>query len=307
MYSIIVTYNGMQWIRQCIDSLLTSSHLTIILVIDNGSTDETVPFLRATYPQVYVHVTGKNLGFGQANNIGIRKALQEGAEHIFLLNQDAWVEPETIAKLVLAQQQHPNIGIASPVHLNGTGSAPDLYFLQYVRESTDQVTESSLLDRKVTQQLIPCAFINAAAWLLSRECLLKVGGFDRIFFHYGEDRNYCQRVRYHGFDIAVVTGSFIYHDREQRLQQTSTDNKAQLKMDWMHYLVDACDVSHTGHKRIIAHRLGRYTLASLRSFLNFNGGRIKRNITLVKKILFSIDAVGKSRRESMQTDKTPHL
>src|SRR5690606_31512456 len=62
-------------------------------------------------------------------------------------------------------------------------------------------------------------FVNAAGWLLSRNILENIGGFDPIFFHYGEDDNYCQRAQYHGFKIGIVPNAFLLHDREDRTPQ----------------------------------------------------------------------------------------
>ena len=62
-----------------------------------------------------------------------------------------------------------------------------------------------------------CDFVNAAAWLVKRTCIEKVGGFDTLMFtHYGEDSNFCQRAKYHGWRIAICTNASICHDREFR-------------------------------------------------------------------------------------------
>jgi len=61
-------------------------------------------------------------------------------------------------------------------------------------------------------------FVNAVAWLISRECLETIGGFDPLFFHYGEDDNYSQRVIYHGFKIGVLLKVFVIHDRATRVR-----------------------------------------------------------------------------------------
>ncbi|MBR3716713.1 MAG: glycosyltransferase, partial [Bacteroidaceae bacterium] len=76
--SIVISYNFMRWIDQCIPSLLQSEAPTDILVIDNASTDETVTALQERYPQVRLIANGTNLGFGRANNIGMQLALDEG-------------------------------------------------------------------------------------------------------------------------------------------------------------------------------------------------------------------------------------
>jgi N-acetylglucosaminyl-diphospho-decaprenol L-rhamnosyltransferase len=93
---IIVTYNGAGWIEKCLNSLRNSSLNTDVIVIDNASTDETVSLIENLYPEVELVKRANNLGFGQANNIGLRMALDQNADFVFLLNQDAWIDQDTI-------------------------------------------------------------------------------------------------------------------------------------------------------------------------------------------------------------------
>ncbi|MDE7397344.1 MAG: glycosyltransferase, partial [Muribaculum sp.] len=92
--SIIVTYNGMRWIDRCIKSVLDSSISTDIYVIDNFSTDNTVEHIKKMYHRVMVYETNENLGFGKANNIGLKYALDNSYDYVYLLNQDAWIEQD---------------------------------------------------------------------------------------------------------------------------------------------------------------------------------------------------------------------
>ena len=100
VYSIVVTYNGEQCITKCLQSLRESTQPSEVILIDNASSDQTVAFVRMHFPEVRVITQSCNLGFGAANNIGIRIALNEGADYLFLLNQDAWVTPDCIEKLI---------------------------------------------------------------------------------------------------------------------------------------------------------------------------------------------------------------
>ncbi|NNK80925.1 MAG: glycosyltransferase family 2 protein, partial [Flavobacteriales bacterium] len=59
-------------------------------------------------------------------------------------------------------------------------------------------------------------FVNAAAWFIPRQTLEKIGGFDPLFSHYGEDDNFCQRLRFHGVKLGLVTDCFVRHDRAER-------------------------------------------------------------------------------------------
>ncbi|MBK9419593.1 MAG: glycosyltransferase family 2 protein [Flavobacteriales bacterium] len=215
--AIVVTYNGVQWIDRCLDSLRGQGVPVKTIVVDNGSTDGTVEAIRSRFPEVELHVTGENLGFGKANNIGMRMALDQGADHAFLLNQDAWLVPDALGKLVAAAAAEKQYGILSPIQLNGTGSALDLVFSHYIGPRFQPKLFSDMALGLAGDHVYPIKFVNAAAWLVTRACLLKVGGFSPSFFHYGEDDNYVHRLHYHGLQIGVVADSQIYHDREERV------------------------------------------------------------------------------------------
>src|SRR5688572_14491270 len=132
LYSVIVTYNGSKWIEKCLDSLLNSNLPCQVIVIDNGSTDGTLDIINKTYPQVDLVKTQENLGFGKANNIGMKKAYDAGAEYVFLLNQDAWVAQDTLERLVEAASRYTEYGVVSPIHLNGSGKKLDSNFAHYI-------------------------------------------------------------------------------------------------------------------------------------------------------------------------------
>ncbi|HOT65137.1 MAG TPA: glycosyltransferase, partial [Dysgonamonadaceae bacterium] len=95
---IIVSYNFETWIDRCIPSIQASTLPATILVVDNASQDRTYEIIRNRYPEVVLIENKENLGFGKANNIGMRYALEKGFDYVFLLNQDAWLEPNALEK-----------------------------------------------------------------------------------------------------------------------------------------------------------------------------------------------------------------
>lgn len=212
VFAVVVTYNGMQWVDRCMGSLSQSAVPVSVVVVDNASTDGIVQYIQQNYPDVHVIETGSNSGFAKANNLGIRYALDHGADYVFLLNQDAWIENDTMGLLLESFAEHEKAGIVSPIHFNGTGDGLDWWFTGYLpRELVSDV----YLGKK--HNVYSTSYVNAAAWLISRNCIERVGGFDTLLFiHYGEDSNYCQRVIYHGLEILLDTRSRICHDREFR-------------------------------------------------------------------------------------------
>lgn len=204
----------MKWLEKCLSCLYSSTIVPEVIIVDNCSTDNTLEFIADNYPDIYVIKNLKNKGFGQANNQGIEFAYPKGARHFFLLNQDAYVEPDTIEKLVCIQERY-SLGILAPMHMNGHGNLCDYNFYRnimlinpYSNEFFSDYVNNNLNDYYIVEH------VPAAIWMVSRECIEKVGGFDPLFFHYGEDGQYRHRVLFHGLQIAVTPSAKVYHDRE---------------------------------------------------------------------------------------------
>ena len=212
VYVIIVTYNAMKWVDRCLGSLRESEVPCKPVIVDNLSKDETVSYIQDHYPEAHLIINKENRGFGQANNQGIEWAYSQGATHFFLLNQDAWVNLDTIGKLVETQNKY-GFAIVSPIHLNGAGDEMDYPFFSYVVMKPKNITFVSDLITGDLKRYYEVQFVNAAAWMLSRRCIDRIGGFDPIFFIYAEDTNYMFRIKYHHEKLAIVPAAHIFHDR----------------------------------------------------------------------------------------------
>lgn len=214
---VIVSFNWMRWAPQVCKALQEQGLSEKTIVIDNGSTDETESWVKENHPEIYFYQAPHNLGFGQGNNLGIHFALEQGADFVFLLNQDAWPEKGCIEHMIEVQQKHPEFGVLSPIQLDASGHELDWGFsvlLSY--KENPKMFSDLILGRNAVEPVYELSKTYAASWLMSKECLQKVGGFDPIFFMYGEDNNYCQRVIYHGFKNGIVSKSFLRHDRKDR-------------------------------------------------------------------------------------------
>lgn len=200
---IIVTFNGEKWIQKCLNSILNADCKLQIFVIDNASTDNTIKLLQ-DFKTIELIESKVNLGFGKANNLAIDRAMKTGYDTFFLLNQDTWIFENTISNLVQKMNENTIFGILSPLHYSADGINLDKNFGQYYQKKN---LKNSFSDVKETE------FVNAAAWLVSKKCFDKVGFFDPIFNHYGEDRNFCNRVLYHKLKIGILENAKICHDR----------------------------------------------------------------------------------------------
>jgi len=292
VYVVIVTYNGMKWIDKCLRDVLQSDIEIKVVVIDNRSTDDTVNFIKNNYPQVDLTETDENLGFGRANNIGIKKAVKANADYVFLLNQDGYVEENTISKLVSFHNGHLEYGVLSPQQKNGNGTELDKKFKNIVLGNC--VTNSFLESGKTIYDV---SFVMAAFWLISADCLKRVGVFDPIFFHYGEDGDYLSRVRFHGFKIGVVMDSVAYHDRQER----AVPEMQQLKSFYASQLASLTNIN-----RSLAFCVGKvsyfYLKFSLNQLARLKFSLLKENTRLFFNLLSKTGEILKSRKNNKQPE-----
>lgn len=226
VFVVVVTFKGRQWYDRCFTSLRESTIPVQTVVVDNASNDGTVEYIREHYPEIHLIESKENLGFGKANNLGMRYALVHDCDYVFLLNQDAWVETDMFEKLIGIQLKHPEYGILSPIHLNVEKTRIEkglVYYLDDLRITDRSLFEDLYFGR--TKEVYNTKFVNAAAWLLPRKTLEVVGGFDPVFNHYGEDDNYLHRVLFHKMKIGICPSCVAVHDTERRI--TASDKKVQ--------------------------------------------------------------------------------
>lgn len=283
VYIVIVTYNGMQWLPKCLASIPDQYS---VVVIDNNSTDNTVHYIEQNFPQIKLFKEKKNLGFGQANNKGISYALKQGAEFVYLLNQDAYLEKNTISKLIEIYKKDKSFGILSPFHYKRSFTGLDANFLMYLERYG--VHQQIIMDANedTLKNVYEIPFVNAAGWLLTRAVLKKVGGFDPIFFHYGEDRNYCQRVLYHQLKIGIVLGSAMIHDRENRKVEPIKQYSEKYYEEFTRYAkIEWGDINLADFESKFDRKLTYWKSLQRKAFLQFNFIKyndLKRKLRLLK-------------------------
>lgn len=212
LFVIIVTYKGKQWYDRCFASLRESTIPVQTVVVDNASNDGTVEYIREHFPEIHLIESPENLGFGRANNMAIRYALDNDCDYVFLLNQDTWIEPDAIEKLVAIHHQHPEYGILSPMHLKADKRS---LYIQIEDGRLDHGNKmlSDFYFQSI-EDVYTVTYVNAAAWLLPRETLMSIGGFDPLFTHYSEDDDYLNRAIYHGLKIGICPHARIVHDHQ---------------------------------------------------------------------------------------------
>lgn len=295
---VIVTYNGSKWIEACINSVLNGSLVPDIFIVDNNGSDDTVEIIKNKFSEkVTLIQSDKNLGFGKANNIGLRYALQNNYDFVFLLNQDAFLEFNTLERLVEVSIKNNEYGILSPIHLNADGTQLEMYFSQFVNCQNNPHFYSDFVMKKAIQDVYDFNFISAAAWLLPINTLKNIGGFDPIFWHYGEDDNYCQRVLYHNLKIGVVTNTFVKHDTKIRQYSNDYIYSTRYFLDYEKDLqVKYANINYLPHVDVLFYEKKKLLKSLLLSFILFDFGRLKATLRKFKNVKEIINQINQSRK-----------
>lgn len=220
---IVVTHNNLQTYTQpCLETLLktTDPNLHEIILVDNGSTDETLEWIeeqRTHHPQLKLFANKKNLGFAAGNNRGLQQAL---GDVIILLNNDTLLPPGWIEPLITPFEEHPTLGLLGPV-TNHIGSFQQITLPGYDTTHTWQDAAIRYMKRH-SGTLIDIPSICFFCVAISRRCLDSVGLLDEQFRCGNfEDDDYCARVLQHGLRIAYTDASFVWHYGGATLAQLS--------------------------------------------------------------------------------------
>ena len=208
---IVLNWNGQGYLADCFASLLALAYphdqLELIMV-DNGSTDQSVAFMHESYPQVKIIETGHNLGFAGGNNAGARVAT---GEYVAFLNNDAHVYPDWLSKLVEAVQSDPDVVCAGSRMMNLAGdrvefggSSINFYGYGY-QEGYDRGNVAQY------ESTHPTIFACGGALLIQRDVFLNSGGFDEDYFANYEDVDLGWRLWVMGYKVLYVGSSVVLH------------------------------------------------------------------------------------------------
>lgn len=209
---VVPSWNGKASLATCLDSLLSQSLESHIIVVENGSTDGSAEFTETKYPQVELIKNAKNLGFAGGVNTGIRKALAGGFEYVALFNNDAMADKHWLEGLVARLGSHPEEGIATckfmdihRQHLDSTGDWYTNWGLPYPRGRGEPADNT----RYDSQTSIFAA--SGGASLYRAKLFEDIGLFDEDFFAYYEDVDLSFRAQLAGWKVAYVPAAIAYH------------------------------------------------------------------------------------------------
>jgi N-acetylglucosaminyl-diphospho-decaprenol L-rhamnosyltransferase len=213
---IVVTWNALPWLEQCLDSVAGRD----VVVVDHGSTDGTVELVRERYPAVRL-IEQENKGMGGGNNAGMRAS---DGRYYFLLNSDAWVEGDGLERLVAFADAHPEAAVVGPKLLNPDGtlqrsarSEPTLWRLAteylFIRKLAPRTRLLNPLYRGdfAHDRVEQVDWLFGAALLVRREAADAVGLFDEDFFMFSEEVDWLTRFRRAGWQVLFFPDAQVVH------------------------------------------------------------------------------------------------
>lgn len=220
---IIANWNGRHHLVHCLPSLTATRYTNFhISVVDNGSTDDSLSWLRANYPRVEIVALDKNLGFASANNIGIRKAMAAGSDYALILNNDTRVDPDWLDAFIATAETDPAIAICQARQRTWDGTR-EIHF-RFIPEWAE--AEYSEVPVSPPEAASYTPFASGCAMLLRCSTLRDIGLFDERYFMYVEDVDLTLRAWISGYLVMDVPAAIVYH------RMVGSNSNSRQRMFW---------------------------------------------------------------------------
>ena len=212
---LILNWNGKKDTLECLASLAVAkkSPAFSTVVIDNGSTDDSVSVIRAAFPDIPILETGKNLGYAGGNNVGIRWALEKSFEWILLLNNDTVISPDIVEKFSLAAKSKPEGKIFGakiyradkPDTFDHFGGFWDPKMAEFVSPASKRVDDGSFEEMQRVDYVCGCALF------MHRSVPETIGLMEESFFLLWEETDFCAQARRANFEIWTAPKAKLWH------------------------------------------------------------------------------------------------
>ncbi|MGA2624615.1 MAG: glycosyltransferase family 2 protein [Bacteroidota bacterium] len=251
VYCLVLNLNGRELLGETLDSVQRMTYPNFkVVVIDNGSNDGSREVVRSGYPSATLIENETNLGFGEGNNVGMRYALEHGAQWIFLLNYDIAVDPNLLTELMNAAMTEPNVGILGPKIYYHAEPNMLWYAGGRINYFTGVISHRGVRqeDRGQYDAAGDTQYVTGCAFLVRREVLEKVGLFDPAYYPaYSEDADLSVRAQRAGYRLRYVPQARLWHKVSASSGGGMTPMKTRLKVEhnliffrryarWYHWL-----------------------------------------------------------------------
>lgn len=214
---VVLDWNGGEETLACLEAVFASRGVEPrVLLVDNASHDSVVDRARARFPSIEVQENESNLGYAGGNNVGLRRALAQGANYVVLLNNDVRVRPDTLRTLVHAAGTDDSIAAVGVRVLRA--DRPDRLWMAWgevtFRQSLVALPGRDARDGPPFDQQRDAAWVSGCAWLLTRPGLERIGFLDEEYFAYHEEVDWCARASETGMRVVYAGQAAVTHRGE---------------------------------------------------------------------------------------------
>jgi GT2 family glycosyltransferase len=212
---VILNHNGKVLAEKCLRSVMDSPYPNKnIIVVDNGSSDDSVAYLRGLFPDVTILTNSENLGVASGRNCGFREAVRCGNDYILSLDNDARVDRYLIKKLVAVAESDPRIGVLGPKIFVDDGSGRIQCAGGWISYTQNVCSErgSGKIDRGQYNRIEDVDYFPGCGFMARREVFEKLNFIDEAFYGYGhEDTDFCVRAVRLGYRVVYVPEAVMWH------------------------------------------------------------------------------------------------
>ncbi len=212
VHAVVLNWNKAEQSAACVASLLRQQYPALrIIVVDNGSSRDSLAPLDQLDGKILLLKNETNLGFTGGVNTGMRQAMADGADYVWLVNNDAEPAADALRKLITVAEADTRIGLASPVILNAD-AADEIEFCGGIRDGTQFHATDDLATYQSWREESPdLLWLVGTALLLRRRLVETIGLFDERFFAYWEDNDYSVRSTKAHFHNVIVPDAVVRH------------------------------------------------------------------------------------------------
>lgn len=214
VYAVVLNWNDAEHTIKCVESLNKVEYSSLeIVVVDNGSTDDSVERLHSQFDNILIVPSNYNRGFAGGMNLGISESLERGADYIWILNNDVLIDdPGVLSDLVTELRNKPDIGILSPF-IREYPNTDKIWFEAGRIDLTDgDVGHINITRDDFNNRIVETDYVPFCGPLIRTDLIREIGLLPEDYFLYYEDADYCQSVREHGYRICTVLSSHICHE-----------------------------------------------------------------------------------------------
>ncbi|MDR1727508.1 MAG: glycosyltransferase family 2 protein [Acidobacteriota bacterium] len=211
---VILNYNGWDDTSHCLGSVVASAYKPYsIILVDNASKENYCGEIHKNFPDVHIHRNASNRGFAGGSNDGIRFALQQGAEAVFLLNNDAIISDAAISIVSDEMERNVDWGIIGPI-INYMDEPSVIRSSGCIFNPPGNgyfFIEQPILPTLGDVSIIPTNIVNGCAMVIKREVFEKIGLLDESYFIVHEESDFCLRALKSGFNNGIIDKVLVWH------------------------------------------------------------------------------------------------